>query len=152
MQVGYSYSGAESYFNLSRLTCLDYPVQRHSWCHVPDVMPQLYCHSCPAMVVLSQLYCLSLQSCLGFSLSAVLPQHSCPQLFSRCSVFVVMLSLPCTICLVPFMPCPRSPVLKIPRWLSCPVLAVQGHPYIADQKLKNWSTNERKNSFSRDLS
>ncbi len=43
--------------DLSRLICQGCPVPHHSPCHVPYVMPQLYCHDCPAMVVPSQMSC-----------------------------------------------------------------------------------------------
>ncbi len=94
-----------------RIDCLGCAVQCPRRCHV---MPQLYCHGCPATVVRWQFSCpncphllsctghpvLSFLSCLYYS-AAVLPQHSCPQLFCPCCpVFVVMFSLPSLICFV----------------------------------------------------
>ncbi len=130
--------------NLSRLTCLGYPAQHHKRCHVPDVMPQLYCQGCPATVVPSQLSCpsfpflllcsghpvLSFLSCLYHPniLPAVLSQLSCPSIlvpssYPCCPVFVVMLSLPCPTVLG---------ALSSKSFTDCPVLTVQGRPYMAE--------------------
>ncbi len=131
--------------NLSRLICLGYPVQRHSWCHVPDVMPQLYCYgchsvpsqlSCPNWPVLLLCSChpvLSFFSCLYHPDILWLSCPGCPApaflslaLFPRYPVFVVMLSLPCPICLVQhvlsWMPCLGCPALNVLSWLSRAVL------------------------------
>jgi hypothetical protein len=121
----------------------------------PCVLSRRYCPSCPVPFPLSpanlsrqsgpcchvQAFhptasALSWLSCQGFLVSALLPQHSSAQLFCLCCpVFVVMFSWSCSIC-----SCPTCPALGVLSWIfypDFPVLAVQGCPYMADQKLKN---------------
>jgi hypothetical protein len=83
--------------DLSRLTYPSRPVYCHTYCTVPDVLSRLYCHGCPASVVLSpvivsQLLCLCcpvLSSCPACTISSVL---------SGCSVPAVQSMLSCPSC------------------------------------------------------
>jgi hypothetical protein len=105
--------------------CADW-IAAHSMCYVHSWMSYPSCHAltvlpaCPTPVVLPRLSCPSCPD-LVFMF---------PALFSRFPVFVVLFSLPCPICLVLHS-------LSSKSYTDCPVLAVQGSPYMADQKLKN---------------
>ncbi len=93
----------------------------------PDILP-LSGPVCPVLSVLPRL-----------PIPAVLPQHSCPQLFFPAILYFLSCFHCSVLSVLSCMPCPRSAVLEILHCLSspdCPLLAVQGHPYMADQKLK----------------
>ncbi len=128
---------------LSRLICLGFPVQRHSQCHVQDVMPQLYCHgcqgvpsqlSCPISVVLSQPTDLSfcyviaiLHPVLSFFSCLYYPdilRLSCPD----CPAQAFLSQLSCASILVPssFSPlfCIWCHAFIALSYLSCPTCPV----------------------------
>jgi hypothetical protein len=127
-----------------RPTCTDLPVQAvlshcHSRCRALDIMSRLYCHVCPATVVLSQMpipccYVLAIFSSLSC------PAFTIPTVFSDCPVPAVLSSCPLRLsspavlsgCLVlaalPWLSCTGSLRLSCPNgfalavlpWLSCP--------------------------------
>ncbi len=129
-------------------------------------MSWLPCHVFPISVVLSQLPCPSVMfrpSCPLFLVLPVAPQVPSLGVLSwlSCPSIVVpgRFRLLCCICChglivlsyLFWYTCPVLGVLFWKSYIDCPVLTVQGRPYKADQKWKNWWTNDRKNSFSRYL-
>jgi hypothetical protein len=111
---------------LPQLSNLSLPILAALSFHILAILSSLYhpgCHlqlsfpGCPVQAFLSQLFC---------------PSIPVPALLPPCTVFVVMFSLS-------YLFCPTGPVLGVLSWkhTDCPVLAVQGSPYMADQKLKN---------------
>jgi hypothetical protein len=133
-------------------------------------MPPFYCHGCPVTVVPSQLYCpiYSVPSvmfrlpCSGHSVLSFLP-CLIPIVLSSFPAQALVSQLYCLSILVPssFAPlsclfyvlivlsylfCPTCPILDVLSWkyTDCPVLATQGCPHMAAQKLKIKETNDIK--------
>ncbi len=121
------------------MTSLGYPFQRHSQCHVPDVMHQLYCHGCSATVIPSQLSCPSGPVLLSYSTHPLLSFLSClyhpscllwlscpccpAQAFlsklSCLSIIVPSSFAPAALYLCHNLPLPHCPVLSVLFYMPC---------------------------------
>ncbi len=110
---------------LSRLSNLNCPVPAAlSFCHVLAILSSLSCPACtiPTFSSCPVLTALSWLSCPGFPVLAVLPQHSCSQLFFPTLLYLLSCFHCPVLSVVSYMPCPRNPTLTVLYWLSRAVL------------------------------